>query len=230
MLVVEYLWLNQDLDTPILQQAGPLFRSAALLFHPFVQMPNNWATNKRQHALEHVYPCTQEHLTLATPIRWQDMLKKTGLVSYEQLAVSLLTSISSLNEATANERWATQLNTALNEDMFYPTEDTISVFLFEPIIELFQQIGSTHIHYIDPILSVKGTIEISSATPQHLAEITRNVCILTDDLEQLEFISSSDTFVTVMLSKEEQIERLIGERFEYLVCDETTSMSWWYKK
>lgn len=228
--MVEYLWLSQNLDTPILQQAGPSFRSAALLFHPFVQMPNNWAKNKRQHPHEHIYPSTQEHLTLGTQIRWQDMLKKTGLGSYQQLAVSLLTSISALNEASANEQWATQLNEALNEDLFYPTEDTISVFLFEPIIALFQQIGSTHIHYSNPILGVNGAIELTSATPERLAEVTRNVCLFTDELERLVFISSFDTFVTVMLSKEEQIERLIGERFEYLVCDETTSMSWWYQK
>ncbi len=74
---MDYLWLSQNLDTPILQQAGPSFHSAALLFHPFVQMPNNWAENKRQHPHEHVYPTTHEQLTLGTPIRWQDMLKKT---------------------------------------------------------------------------------------------------------------------------------------------------------
>ena len=226
---MEYLWLSQNLDTPILEQAGERFHSAALLFHPFVQMPNNWAKNKRQHPNDHVYPTAQEHLTLGTPIRWQDMLKKTGLGSYQELAVSLLTSISALNEATANEQWATQLNEALNEDLFYPTEDTISVFLFEQIIALFQQIGSTHIHYIDPIQSLNGTIELASATPGRLAEITRNVCLLKDNLEQFVFISSFDTFVTVMLWKDEPIERLLGERFEYLTCDEDMGMGWWFK-
>lgn len=90
--------------------------------------------------------------------------------------------------------------------------------------------GSTHIHYIDPILNVNGTIELASATPGRLAEVTRNVCLLTDELERLVFISSFDTFVTVILSKEEHIERLIGEQFEYLICNEMTSMSWWFQK
>lgn len=226
---MDYLWLSQNLDTPILQQAGPSFHSAALLFHPFVQMPNNWAENKRQHPHEHVYPTTHEQLTLGTPIRWQEMLKKTGLVSYQQLAISLLTSISALNEATANEQWAKQLNEALNEGFFYPLEDTISVFLFEQILTLFKQIGSTHIHYINPILNSNGTIELASATPERLGEVTRNVCLLTDDLKQLAFINSFDTFVTVMLWRDEHIEQLMGEQFEYMVCDESTSMCWWFQ-
>lgn len=179
---MDYIWLNQNLDTPILEQASGEFRSAALLFHPFVQMPNKWADNKRQHPSDYVFPTIEEQLSLGTPIRWNDMLKKSELKSYEQLAISLLTSISALNEATANEQWATELNEALNDDLFSPPEDTISVYLFEQMIALFQQMGSRHIHYTNPILNNNGKVEIASATPERLAKITRNVCLLTIDL------------------------------------------------
>jgi len=41
---MEYIWLD---ESPILKQVSKGFKSAAILFHPFVQMPKNWTENKK---------------------------------------------------------------------------------------------------------------------------------------------------------------------------------------
>lgn len=224
---MEYIWLDDK--SPILQQVSSSFKSAAILLHPFVQMPTNWTENKKNSPFAHVYPNVEEHLNLGRPVQWNGIMKLTGLCSYKEIAISLMTSISSFTPAFANEEIAKRLNDGLNEDLYFPTEDSISIYLFKNIIQLYKSIGTSTIKYSDPINDVNGSLDISSVTPEFLDNIAMGECIFTDENNEIAFLSVYDSFATIMLYKNKHIDELIQLKFENIICDNNTRIDWYFQ-
>ncbi|WP_255286066.1 DUF2711 family protein [Priestia megaterium] len=54
LVLLDYIWIDGDL--PILSQLPNDFNSAAILFHPFIQMPFGWDKSKRENPYQHIYP------------------------------------------------------------------------------------------------------------------------------------------------------------------------------
>ncbi|KIO57489.1 hypothetical protein B4143_3499 [Bacillus subtilis] len=50
--MLDYIWLDDE--SPILQQVPVEYSSAALIFSPFIQMPEGWENAKRKNDYEHI--------------------------------------------------------------------------------------------------------------------------------------------------------------------------------
>ena len=224
---MKYIWLD---ESPILQQVSNDFKSAAILFHPFVQMPTNWDENKKTDPFKHVYPNVEEQLQFGKPIQWDEIMKITGLSSYKEVAISLMTSISAFTPTFANEELAKRLNDRINKDLYYPTEDTTSVFMLENIIKLLKNTGTDTIKYFDPIKDTNGSIDISLILPKHLTNIAERECLIIDENNELAFLSIFDSFTTIMLYKHNDIEKLTKHNFEHIICDHETTVNWYFQK
>lgn len=224
---MEYIWLD---ESPILQQVSNDFKSAAIIFHPFVQMPRNWTEDKKSHPFEHVYPTAEEQLQFGQPIQWEEIMKMTGLSSHKDIAISLMTSISAFTPPFANEAFAKKLNDEMNRDLYYPTEDSTSVFMFENIIRLLKNTGTTTIQYFDPINDINGALDIASVSAKQLANIAERECLITDENNELAFLSIFDSFTTIMLYKHNDIEKLAKQNFEHIICDNETTVHWYFQK
>lgn len=70
--MLDYIWLNDK--SPILKQIRRRFKSAAILLHPFVQMPSGWEKTVRETSYQHIYPSDKEILTIGKPVSWQEMM------------------------------------------------------------------------------------------------------------------------------------------------------------
>lgn len=57
-ILLDYIWLDDN--STILEQLPSNFKSAAILLHPFVQMPSGWEKSVRNRHYQHIYPSAEE--------------------------------------------------------------------------------------------------------------------------------------------------------------------------
>lgn len=106
--MLDYIWLDDK--SPILEQLPSNFKSAAILLHPFVQMPLGWEKSVRKRPYEHIYPSAEEIIHNGKSVSWKEMMSCSGLHSYADLAMAILTSISAFSEEYKREDLAEKLH------------------------------------------------------------------------------------------------------------------------
>ena len=125
-------YIHLDVDVPILSQLPSPFTSAAFLLHPFVQMPSGWEQAKRKHPSHHIYPSDEEIVQLGIPVSWKSIMQQSGLATFEEVAIAL--SDVWLHKKYAKPSLAKKLNVIFQQSLYYPMEDTISIFLIEDML------------------------------------------------------------------------------------------------
>ena len=70
------------------------------------------------------------------------MMPYSGLHSYAELAMAMLTSIGAFTEEYKREDLAEKLHSNLKEDLYYPTEDYTSIFLLHKLLKLLGSKGA----------------------------------------------------------------------------------------
>jgi len=63
-----------------------------------------------------------------------------------------------------------------------------------------------------------------------LANIAERECLITDENNELAFLSIFDSFTTIMLYKHNDIEKLTKYNFEHIICDNETTVNWYFQK
>jgi Protein of unknown function (DUF2711) len=77
-------YLRLDTKSTILKQISNNFSSAAILLHPFIQMPLGWTLDKQnQQPFKHIYPTDEETMDQATPVLWQTIMNESGIAMDE---------------------------------------------------------------------------------------------------------------------------------------------------
>ncbi len=226
--MLDYIWLNDR--SPILKQTRRHFKSAAILLHPFVQMPSGWEKTVRKTSYEHIYPSDEEILTIGKPISWQEIMSSCSLISYNELAIALKASISALRKEFKREDLANKLNSNLNQDLFYPTEDSTSLFLLDRLMKIIGSKGANQLYFSAPIFENCGFLDIHDTAPLDICNLSCNELIVTDENMDYAFMSLYDSFITLLLAKEESIEHIVQSmNFEAILCDQRTFINWYSK-
>lgn len=226
---MDYIWL--DSETPILNQVPRGFQSAAILLHPFVQMPLRWSDNHQESPGQFIYPNNEEIITYGSPVSWNQVMNSTDLNTYQEVALALKTSISALRVEYAREDLADKLNANLHADLYYPTDDGISVFLVDNILKVLSSNGSNKVYFSAPIFQKSGWLEISDTTPVGIADLTPNELILTDENNDHTFMTMYDSFVTVYLSRVTNIGEIIKSmKWEAIECHRETYINWYLQR
>ncbi|QKS73058.1 DUF2711 family protein [Paenalkalicoccus suaedae] len=226
--MLDGVWI--DNESPILEQVSKEFNSAAFLFHPFVQMPNGWTASKKQHSYQHIYPNDEEILHLGKPVTWNHMLDKSGLSSRKELALALMTSIGALMGKYAKDDLAEMLRKSIETDLYYPGEDRATVFMLSSFLNVLAFIGSKKVYIIDQFLGENTKVNIEETTPLEISSSLPFASILTDENEQYAFMSMYDSFTTLFLSTEKDINHLVqAMNWEAFICDKNTHVGWFLR-
>ncbi|QEL85631.1 DUF2711 family protein [Bacillus mycoides] len=224
--MLDYIWLNDK--TPILNQLPNNFKSAAILPHPFVKMPLGWEQTKQKNSYRHIYPNDEEILKLGIPVKWNEMLNDCGLTTYKELAIALKTSIGALRKKYAKEDLADKLNSTFKQDLYYPTEDSTSVFLISDILKILGSMGANHLYYSDPIFDNSGALKINNITSLEICDLSPKELILTDENMDFAFMSVYDSFITLFLAKSENMNHIVQlMNLEAIICDDKTYINWY---
>ncbi|MGM1513212.1 DUF2711 family protein [Bacillus cereus group sp. BceL212] len=224
--MLDYIWLNDKI--PILNQLPNNFKSAAILTHPFVQMPLGWEQTKRKNPHQHIYPSDEEILKLGIPIKWDKMINNCGLTNHKELAIALKTSIGALRKKYAKEDLADKLNSKFKPDLYYPAEDSTSVFLISDILKILGSKRANHLYFSAPVIEDAGVLKINDITSLEICDLSPNELILTDENMDFAFMSVYDSFITLFLAKNENINDIVQlMNLEAIICDEKTYINWY---
>lgn len=222
--MLNYIRFNED--APIKNQLPQDFKSVAILFHPFIQMPIGWEQTKRKNPYEHIYPSDEEILKYGKPVLWEKIISDCELNNTKELAIALMTAISGLKKEYSRPDLAEKLN--LQSDVYFPSEDSISVVMLDDILKVLSLNGAKSFYYSEPIFDKNGWIEISETNALQISKITRSEIFLSDENMDFAFMSIYDSFITLFLSKNESIENIVEKmNWESIICGEDTTVNWY---
>lgn len=224
--MLDYIWLDDN--SPILNQLPNNFKSAAILLHPFVQMPLGWEHNKKENEYQHIYPSNEDILKQSKPVSWEKVMHHSGLTTLSELAIALQTSISALKKEYAREDLAEKLNSSFKSGLYYPDEDCTSVFLINNLLKVLSSKGARHLSYFDPILDKSGILEIKNLTPLEVCDFSLKEIIITDINMDFAFMNVYDSFTTLLMAKDENINDIVQSmNWEAIICDKKTYINWY---
>lgn len=224
--MLDYIWL--DGKSPILNQIPNRFNFAALLLHPFVQMSLAWERDNPQNKHPHGYPSNADILAMGKPVSWSKILEKSKLRDYKELELALKSSIGALNENYVREDLAKKLSASIKTGMYYPTEDSTSVFLMNDLLKILSLKGAQDLYYSDPIFDKCGSLNIKSTNPIEICNLTDTELIITDENMNFGFFSVYDSFFTVFFSCDENINEVIQSmNFDAIICSNDTKINWY---
>lgn len=221
-------YLRLKTDSPILSQLPNNFKSAAILLHPFVQMPLGWEIAKRERPYQHIYPSDQDTLDSGIPISWGEVMNNSGLDSLKELGIAL--ADPALNKKYARPDLAEKLHlySSVTSDFYSPMEDRISIFLINDIFDILKSQGANFLHYIDPLEEIRGTLKITDINPIDVSDLALAEIMLSDENTEFAFISQYDEFNTLFLAKDENITGIVKKmNCEAIICDNKTIATWY---
>ena len=178
---------------------------------------------------EHIYPSAEEIIYNGKSVSWKEMMSCSGLHSYAELAMAMLTSIGAYTEEYKREDLAEKLHSNLKKDLYYPTEDYTSIFLLHKLLKLLGSKGAKNLYFSEPILDTNGLLEVDNTTPLDIWDISNNELIITGEDNEYAFMSIYDSFTTLLLAKEENIEYIVHSmNVEAVICDKKTMIDWYF--
>ncbi|MBV6738511.1 hypothetical protein CN978_30785 [Priestia megaterium] len=222
-------YIRLDWDLPILPQLPNGFKSAAILFHPFIQMPYGWEKSKRENPYQHIYPSDEEMINLGESISWIEVMSKSNLKSYKELSLALQTSTGALRYKYEREDLANLLNSYLETvpDLYYPDSDCTSLFIIDSLLKILCSKGANTLYFSEPIHDTNGSFKVSDISPLEIANLSPNESIITDENMDFAFMGIYDSFITLLLAKDTNIKDIIkSQNLEALICDKEISLSW----
>lgn len=225
--MLDYIWLDDK--SPILEQLPSNFKSAAILLHPFVQMPLGWEHSVRKKSYEHIYPSAEEIMQNGKSVSWEEMMSYSGLNSYTELAIAMLTSINAFSEEYKRDDLAKKLHSNFKQDLYYPTEDYTSIFLLQNLLKLLGSKGAKNLYFSEPIFDTNESLQINDTPPLNIWDLFYSEFIITDENMDYAFMSMFDSFTTFLLAKDENIEHIVQSiHTEAIICDRKTMIDWYF--
>lgn len=223
--MIMYGWMIGHL---FLEQLPEGFQSAALLLHPFVQMPIEWAQHHPQKGHGHIYPSNRDILDVGRSVSWNKIVLESHLKNYKELELALETSIGALNHNFARNDLAERLNAALRTGIYYPAEDCISVFLLDRMLKVLGSKGAGEIYFSEPIFDDKRRLRIADTTPMEICNLSTAECMIVDEYTEFGFLSIYDSFYTVFFAKENDISEVIQVmNCEAIICNKEMTLNWY---
>ncbi|MCY7787749.1 DUF2711 domain-containing protein [Bacillus inaquosorum] len=224
--MLDYIWLEDE--SPILKQIPVEYTSAAILFSPFIQMPEGWEKAKRKNDYEHIFPNDEEIRDKGKAVSWKKVMSSCGFQTHAELALALMTSIGALRDECSRQDLAKLLHANIKEGLFYPSEDHISNFHIPGLVKVLGSNGSKRFYYSEPIVENSGFLDTTEANLQTILDEAAAELILTDKKMDFVFMSVYDSFINVFLAKDENINDLVQRMgWEAMICDESTYISWY---
>ncbi|WP_433748309.1 DUF2711 family protein [Falsibacillus pallidus] len=220
--MLQYKWLNGSV--PILEQLPAGFSHAALLLHPFIQMPKGSARDWNKEK----FFSDEEIIQSGTPVKWEKIMQWTGL-DLGELGIALQTTINSLSKEFAREDLYLKVNAIMKEDLYYPNEDIIPAFFFDKIAAVLKSNGAHFLTYHDPIKNIAGRIDLSDFNPLEIGRIAQKELILADENLEFAFMNQFDSLYTLFMTKNENISQIVESMdMEAIICTDDTYVDWYF--
>lgn len=216
---MHFFWI-EHID-PILSQIPDYYKSAALILHPFVEMPERFTD----------YPTTEQQMQYGKPIPWETVCQLCHFKRKEDVLLALLTDSDALLEPFARPDLAEQLHKHLPEHIFYPTSDETSPLLWPAFLKLLIKNKSKKLYWSSPIIQQSSVLPLDFVDPQLFVNLPEQELLVSNETLSTVWLSRFDSFVTTYLSStvlDEQLLKSLG--LETIICNEHTPLWFWVKR
>ncbi len=149
------------------------------------------------------------------------MMSCSGLHSYADLAMAMLTSISALSEEYKREDLAEKLHSNLKKRSLLSNRRLyVYIFYYTNYLNSSVLKVQKNLYFSEPILDTNGLLQVNNTTPLDIWDISNNELIITGEDNEYAFMSIYDSFTTLLLAKEENIEYIVHSmNVEAIICD-----------
>ncbi|WKD93581.1 DUF2711 family protein [Bacillus velezensis] len=219
--------LHFEEGVPILRQLPKPFTSAAFLLHPFVRMPDGREEQKRKRPYEYMYPSDEEIIAMGRPVSWQTVMSICGLRSEKETALALMTAVMALREEYAHPESAERLNRLHHPDLYLPSDDVTSPFLIPGLLDVFRSKGIKRCTYYEPV-EEKGIFSLNQTAASDVCGLLRADMIIADEKRRAAFMSIYDSFTTLFLMEDQDIQSVVrAMNWEAVICSDTACINWY---
>jgi hypothetical protein len=171
--------LDKTNEYPLLNLLPDGYRSAAALFYPFIKMPAGWKS--RQSAFYNMYyPLKEDVYQHGTPLSWMEIKKRSRLNSVTEVAHALHAGIYGGLADSSFHCMYEQIDAVIESTLYYPLEDELSVFLLNPLMDIFSSMGAGKLHYTN-LIEGEGSFEISTRRDDDLFRLCTGPITMTDE-------------------------------------------------
>jgi hypothetical protein len=220
--------LGEDLEKDPLVIHLPKGYKSAIIFYPFVRMPDEWETVSKKSESPHMYyPCKEDIYDFGTPITWEEIRKRSGLKSIAEISIAINAGITAGLGRKLYQRLDLdqKVNDSLYKNEFYPMEDKISVLLIKEIIKVLGSNGSKKVQYAK-VTEETGSYYLKDITKENMFNLCTEPITLMDDNEEFVFICFFDEASAIFLTKENIEKTLKNTSFEGVILDDETPLVW----
>lgn len=221
---MDYIWFDDK--SSIKNQLPRNFKSAAIIFSPFIQMPSNWVNFKQKNQFEVKYPSDEEILRYGKAIPWKAIEQESSFNNHKELAIALKTSILALKPEYSRIDLMEKIK--LKRNIYYPSEDSLSPLLIKDFLNVISSKGANNLYFSAPTQNKSGMLQIKTTTPLSICDISNGELMLADENFEFAFLSLYDSFTTLFLTREENIANIIQTlNWEAVICDDNTRINWY---
>ncbi|UFT98177.1 DUF2711 domain-containing protein [Radiobacillus kanasensis] len=155
--------LKEDPENdPILEQLPRGYNDAAIIFYPFVQMPNEWSQRRKIY----YYPTREEFFKYGKPLSWETIRRESGIKNIADMSKAVtagLMGVEVVRSIYQRADLAQILNNSLGDNIYYPLEGQMSLFIMDDILKVLASNGAKMMKYTT-LYNEKGTYEIKDIT------------------------------------------------------------------
>ncbi len=222
--MMKYIWLNDK--SSILNQVSKYFNSAAIIFNPFIKMPEGWDSENIGEDGHYRYPEIEEISEYGKAVPWSELREIYGFKDNKELLIGLKSSILALNKEYNRDDLRDKI--LYIEDMFQIGEDDISELYMEEFLKILVSKGAEYLYYSAPIKMEDGRICTKNIKAEDIFNITYGEIIIVDENMEFGFMSLFDSFITLFFTNTNDIEKIMNENnWEGIICDDNTNILWY---
>ncbi|RIW30407.1 DUF2711 family protein [Bacillus salacetis] len=211
---------------PLLNELPDQYKFAASLFFPFVKMPDGWKSEESygHHAY---YPIREDIFKYGKPIVWEDLRKKCGFSSMAEMSIAataLLTGCMG-RELYRRPDLMNRLENVLEEDVYTPFEDSISILLIDALIKVLVSKGAKRLRY-HTLYDEQGICEIEEIDLEAKLTLCSDPITITDENEDFVLSCFFDEWAVKFFAKEDATNVLAENGLEGIIFTDKTPIVW----
>ena len=214
-------------DMPIKTFYEHYYNYIYICLHPFLKLRN--ASNDIFLSPEK-YPNKKSIITKCKKIYWNDIIKYSGIDTWEKIDLALRTIIGGLKLEFAREDLAETLLKKTEENkIILPNEGFVSEILFDDMLKSLNDNGHKWVWIGDEFCTERKLFYIDDLIES--TEMPPNLKVMFTYNHEILFATHWDSFFTLICGEKDYIDKCISKyHFEGFYCNDKTEIYWSCKK
>ncbi|TGB04958.1 DUF2711 family protein [Halobacillus salinus] len=217
---------NDTEREPLMENLPDTYNYAALIFFPFVRMPNGW--RGKESALPHIYyPMERDIIRNGRLLTWKEVGNLCGFTSVAETSKAIKACLTSSmgREPYRRPDLQERLEEVLDETMFFPLEDRFPKHLFQELMTILQSSGANTFKYAT-VYEEEGQFTMEQLDEDTVDKLCSTPVMIADEEMNIVLSCFFDDVSVLLYSKEDRTSVLSDTSLEGVALEEDTPLVW----